>query len=222
MKKKGIFILAAILPMFFIASCKSPESIILANVATLNASCPTQIANGLTLTSVEYTGRYVRINYKGDADLYHFSQDQATPELKQQLMSELQRQTSMDKGTQEFINALIENHTGIIYHYYVPGTDGSVMDVVIESRDLASPARVQSEAEESAVEGIVNPIEPVFEPVPDDPAEPVAELFESIPEQQAVVPSKTNQKNPPVDVVDEAYEAAVERAVEAVVSSIDR
>ena len=115
------------------SSCNSTETIIQRETKAANLQCPMSIGAGLTMTSVEYEGRYVMYNYKGDESSYSFNQTLVTNEIKNGIIEELRLRASNDKNMQKFINALKTQHVGIIYHYY---TSSSSMDVIIEPEEL--------------------------------------------------------------------------------------
>lgn len=133
MKKQFNFAIFAALLMVALSSCNSAEMIIQTEVKAANQQCPMSLGSGLTLTSVEYNVRYVTYYVQGDESMYTFSTSLATPALKQQLISALKQNASVDKNVAKLLNALEEKHVGIIYHYY---TNSSSMDVVINSLDL--------------------------------------------------------------------------------------
>lgn len=134
MKKFVAVFLSAIVICFSVASCvNSPKAIIQAEATAANLQCPKDMGKGLTLTKVEFEGLYV-VNYiKGSDDLYSFSQDLVTDEMKNQIVQTLQLQAQSQPSVKKFIEALKKENVGIIYHY---NTSNSVMDVVVEARDL--------------------------------------------------------------------------------------
>ena len=135
MKKFLFFFLAAALSLATVTSCNVSDAFIQATVKAGNASCPLDMGNGMTMTKIDYSGSYVTYIYECDENLYSPSQDKATPELKQELISSLRTSASTDPSVKQFLDALKKNGTGIIYHYYAPGSP-STMDVIIESPEL--------------------------------------------------------------------------------------
>jgi hypothetical protein len=132
MKKCFLLFVAAIAILFSVTSCSNgSQTIIQAQAIAANRSCPMEIGNGLTLTKVSYEGRYVVYSYKGEG--LYFSQENVTPEMKAQIAQSLQIQAQSDPNTKKFIEALKKENVGLIYHYY---NSDSVMDVVVEARDL--------------------------------------------------------------------------------------
>ena len=124
--------LAAVL-MVVLTSCDSTEAFIQAEVTAANRLCPMPVGNGLTLISAEYTGLYVRYDYKGDDSMHYFSQDLVDDAAKDEIVNELRANAARDKNVDKFIKALKKKHVGIIYHYF---TDSSAMDIVVSSNDL--------------------------------------------------------------------------------------
>lgn len=115
-----------------LTSCNSAtEATIEASVFVANQKCPMSLGNGLTLTKVENDSNYIMYYYEGDSDLYEFSNDLVTEDMKDGIVYELLSQAKRDAATLQLIDALTQLHKGIIYHYYT--SEGSVMDVVIES-----------------------------------------------------------------------------------------
>ena len=135
MKKFLFLFLWAALSLATVTSCNVTDAIIQATVQAGNASCPMDMGNGMTMTKIDYSGPYVTYDYECDQDMYSLSQDMVTPELKQGVISALRTNASKDVSVKKFLDALKKNGTGIIYHYYVPGST-STMDVIIESPEL--------------------------------------------------------------------------------------
>lgn len=135
MKKCLLLLVATIVLFFTVTSCvsNSPRAIIQAEVAGANRICPQNMGGGLTLINLEFPGRYVVYNFKGTEDMI-FMQDKVTPEMKNNIIETLRSQAQYDKSVERFISALKKEGIGIIYHYY--NGQSSVMDVVIEARDL--------------------------------------------------------------------------------------
>lgn len=134
MKKTLLLFLSVIVVCISIASCvNSPQAIIQAEATAANLQCPQDMGNGMTLTKVEFEGLYV-VNYiKGSDDIYSFSQELVTDEMKNQIVQALKQQAQSQPQVKKYIEAMKKENVGIIYHY---STSNSVMDVVIESRDL--------------------------------------------------------------------------------------
>lgn len=133
MKKSILLFATAISFLFAATSCvNSNQTIIQAQAMVANRSCPMEVGNGLTLTKVDFPGRYVVYYYKGEG--MYFSQENVTQEMKAQIVQTMQTQAQNDANTKKFIEALKKENVGIIYHYY--NGSGMIMDVVIEARDL--------------------------------------------------------------------------------------
>ena len=134
MKKKAFLLLSAIVFCLSIASCvNSSHAIIQAEATAANLQCPQDMGNGMTLIKVEFEEHYV-VNYiKGSDDIYSFGQDLVTDEMKNQIVQALRLKAQSQPSVKKFIEALKKENVGIIYHYY---TSESVMDVVVEARDL--------------------------------------------------------------------------------------
>ena len=135
MKKFLLFFLVASLSLATVTSCNVTDAFIQATVEAGNASCPMDMGNGMTMTRINYSGPYVTYFYECDENMYFPSRDKATPELKQELISSLRTRASTDPSVKQFLDALKKNGTGIIYHYYAPGSP-STMDIIIESPEL--------------------------------------------------------------------------------------
>lgn len=133
MKKSITLFTIVIVFCLSIASCDRSQAIIQAEVTASNLQCPQDLGDGLSLTKVEYEGRYVVHYYKGSDDIYSFSQDLVTDEMKSQIIQTLELQAQLQPSVKKYIEALKKENVGIIYHY---NTSKSVMDVVIEARDL--------------------------------------------------------------------------------------
>lgn len=133
MKKYLILFMAVIALVFATSSCgNNPQTIIRMQTIAENRSCPQDLGGGLTLVNVEFEGLYMIYNIKGEG--LYFSQKNATPEMKDQIVQTLQTNAQIDAATKKLLTALIDAKVGIIYHYY--GDADSVMDVVIEAEDL--------------------------------------------------------------------------------------
>ena len=130
MRKFLFFFLAAALSLATVTSCNVTDAFIQAIVKAGNAECPLDMGNGMTMTKIDYSGSYVTYIYECDENMYSPSQENATPELKQELISALHTSASKDASLKKFLEALKKNGTGIIYHYYAPGSP-STMDVII-------------------------------------------------------------------------------------------
>lgn len=133
MKKLFLFLLASIA---LFSSCNSSEIIVEQQAILANKQCPMSLGSGLTLTKVENNSNYFIYYYEGDSNLYSYSQNAATEELKNQVAAQILSQAGTDAASLKFINALIELNKGIIYHYYT--SSGTAMDVVIEADRLYS------------------------------------------------------------------------------------
>lgn len=119
--------------LVFFNSCSKTEVVIEAAVQIANKQCPQDMGSGLTLTKVENESNYVVYNIEGDDEIYSYSQDLVTDELKEQMISMLQTQSLANSDGAKFIQALKEAHKGVIYHYYTSDTS---MDIVIEANEL--------------------------------------------------------------------------------------
>lgn len=134
---KNFFLAAvvAVVSMMSVTSCDLSEAVIQANVMKNNAACPMEMGNGLTLTHVEYAGMYVEYSIKFPEGTVLTEDKELINESKKQIISSLQVQASMDKDTRKFIDALKKSGVGVIYHYYVPGSD-TALDIVIHSHEI--------------------------------------------------------------------------------------
>ena len=101
-----------------------------------NAKCPMEAGNGLTLSKVSNEGFYIIYCLKGKEGVHYFNQSMVTDELRQQTIEALKLNMKAEVQFAKFVDALKSEGIGIIYHYYVPGENGSSMDVVIESSQL--------------------------------------------------------------------------------------
>lgn len=120
-----------------LTSCNSvTEAYLEADVSATNKQCPMSLENGLTLTKVENDSNYIKYYYEGDSDLYKFSDDLVTEDMKNGIANELLSKAKIDASAKKLVDALIKLRMGIIYHYYT--SSGSAMDVVIESDRLSS------------------------------------------------------------------------------------
>lgn len=120
-----------------LTSCNSAtEANIEASVFVANQKCPMTFGIGLTLTKVENDSNYIMYYVEGDSDLYEFSNDLVTEDMKDAIVHKLLSQATIDASSLQFIDALTQLHKGIIYHYYT--SEGSVMDVVIESNRFSN------------------------------------------------------------------------------------
>ena len=133
MKTKFYFVAVAALCLMFLNSCSKSEMIIEASVQAAKKQCPQEIGNGLTLTNVENEPLYIVYSYKGDEMIYSYSQDLATDEVKEQMISLLQNQAFANPDVEKFVKALKDANKGVIYHYYTSDTS---MDIVIEANEL--------------------------------------------------------------------------------------
>lgn len=133
--KSKFYITAAIavLCLMGMNSCSSSEVIIETEVQAAQKQCPQDLGSGLTLTKVENDSYYVIYYYKGDENLYSFSQSLVTEDQKEQIVSTLQAQAASLPAVKKFLKALKETDKGIIYHYFTSSTS---MDVIVEAKDL--------------------------------------------------------------------------------------
>lgn len=116
MKKSITLFTIAIVFCLSIASCVDrSQAIIQAEVTASNLQCPQDLGDGLSLTKVEYEGRYVVHYYKGSDDIYSFSQDLVTDEMKNQIIP-LELQAQLQPSVKKYIEALKKENVGIIYH----------------------------------------------------------------------------------------------------------
>lgn len=133
MKRYIVVLMAAIAICFSVTSCgNGSRTFIQAQATATNLKCPQDVGNGLTLVSVEFGGLYLVYSYKGEG--MYFSQNNVTPEMKNQIIQALQTQAQSDLSTKKLIEALKKENVGIIYHYF--NSSDMVMDVVIEAREL--------------------------------------------------------------------------------------
>lgn len=133
MKRFIVVLMAAIAICFSVTSCgNGSRAFIQAQATATNLKCPQDVGNGLTLVSVEFGGLYLVYSYKGEG--MYFSQNNVTPEMKNQIIQALQAQAQSDSSTKKLIEALKKENVGIIYHYF--NSSDMVMDVVIEAREL--------------------------------------------------------------------------------------
>lgn len=117
-----------------VSSCGNGTKVVIqAEVSATNLRCPMDMGNGLTLTKVEFEGLYIVYYIKGTDEMY-FSQDNVTPEMKEQLVQSLLMKSESDASAKKFMEALKKENVGIIYHYL--NSSNMVMDVVIEAREL--------------------------------------------------------------------------------------
>lgn len=120
-----------------LTSCNSvTEAYLEADVSASNKQCPMSMGNGLTMTKIEKDSNYVIYYVEGDSDLYQFSNDLVTEDLKNHMVSETLSNAKKDASVKKFVDALIKLHIGVVYHYYT--SSGSMMDVVLESERFSS------------------------------------------------------------------------------------
>ncbi|MCQ2316725.1 MAG: hypothetical protein MJZ85_08620 [Bacteroidales bacterium] len=120
-----------------LTSCNSvTEAYLEADVSASNKQCPMSMGNGLTMTKIEKDSNYVIYHVEGDSDLYQFSNDLVTEDLKNHMVSETLSNAKNNASVKKFVDALIKLHIGVVYHYYT--SSGSTMDVVLESERFSS------------------------------------------------------------------------------------
>lgn len=136
MCKKLLLSLVAVLSMLTVSSCDPSESIIRFGVKQANASCPMYLDDGLTMTSVEYSGGYVTYSYECDEDYFDLSVlGDENPTMKRGILDDLRQQARTDKSVKAFLDALKKTQTGLIYAYLV--ADSSLPYILtIESYEL--------------------------------------------------------------------------------------
>ena len=133
MKKYLVFLLVTLVVCFSVTSCVNNTQTIQAEANAANRQCPQDLGNGLTLTKVDFEGRYVVYYIKGTEDM-SFCQDDATPEMKYQIVRTLQIQAQNNESMKKFIEALKKENIGVLYHYYT--SSDQVMNIVVEAEDL--------------------------------------------------------------------------------------
>ncbi len=133
--KTKFYVFCAILMacMLGMSACSSSDVIIEATVQSFNKQCPLDLGNGLTAIKMENDSRYVVYYYKGDDDIYSFSNDLITDAQKEQTIQALQTQSQMDDNVKKFIRNLKKSNKGICYHYF---TSTTTMDLIIEAHEL--------------------------------------------------------------------------------------
>lgn len=120
-----------------LTSCNSvTEAYLEADVSASNKQCPMSMGNGLTMTKIEKDSNYVIYYVEGDSDLYQFSNDLVTENMKDEMVYEMLSNAKKDASVKKFVDALIKLHIGVVYHYYT--SSGSMMDVVLESERFSS------------------------------------------------------------------------------------
>lgn len=133
MKKLFLFLIASVA---LFSSCNSSQVIVEQQAILVNKQCPMPLGNGQTLTRAENTSNYFIYYYEGDSNLYSFSKEYVTEDMKNKVISEIISQSSKDAASMKFINALIELNKGVIYHYYT--SSGTAMDIIIEANQIYS------------------------------------------------------------------------------------
>lgn len=131
MKKALILLAITALAAVSFTACNPSEIFIKAIVKNADKQYPEDMGDGLTMQSIEYDGKYVTYTIEGDEDLYSFSQDLVTPELKKDMISSLYDLSLDDGNVVEFLNVLRKHNKGIIYSYYTLDPY-SEMEVVLE------------------------------------------------------------------------------------------
>ena len=145
MKKHVFLFLTALILCFFNTSYSSAKTIITGQIPKIrdliiqeytndyNLRCPIKISNELTLTKVEYTtGLYVVYYIEGTEGM-HFSQDNVTAEMKNNIVQDLRINSEYDFSIAELLSDMKECGVGFIYHYY---TSDSFMEIVIKADEL--------------------------------------------------------------------------------------
>lgn len=145
MKKHVFLFLTALILCFLNTSYSSAKTIIKGQIPKIrdlsiqeytndyNLRCPIKISNELTLTKVEYTtGLYV-VYYIEGIEGMHFSQDNVTAEMKNNIVQDLRINSEYDFSIAELLSDMKECGVGFIYHYY---TSDSFMEIVIKADEL--------------------------------------------------------------------------------------
>lgn len=109
-----LLVFVAVATTLLVSSCNSiPEAIIEKQVSATNLICPMSVGNGLALTKTENESSYVIYYFEGDSNLYRYSNDLVTEDMRVRIVYELLSQADKDPSSRQFIDALNQLHKGL-------------------------------------------------------------------------------------------------------------